>query len=278
MLRFVLLLLLMAAPAGAQSPTELSGMVGLSIGERDTGIGYGDATATLEVTPRLSFELGLFGRPLTRQHETYVTLSWRTEGGRISAGFPRPAYDIYAVSLLDRMLPQEADRVDQVAATRSRLTRGTFADGEVQVGVLYRADSTWAASAHRVIDSDLAVGSLGGGVRLGGWDVAGALERSSDGESGAKLTAAREFGAVGAQVGAFHRTAPEAGDMIEAGLTWHVGRRLELGALTQITTGDGDERLAALAATVTMPRGQVGLGLLVEDGEPSASIAYGLKF
>jgi hypothetical protein len=275
MLRLVFSLMLAATPLAAQ-PITVEGTFGANV-EDGTAGGFADATASLALTPRLGFDVGVFGRPLSATHETYVTLTWSVAGGRVSGGIPRPAYDLYGVSVLDRVLPAASMRDAQVAATRSRATIAAVQGGDVQVGVLYRADGGWAASAHQVLDRDLTVGSLGGGLRLGAWDVEAAVDLASDGRRGAKLTAAREFGQVGAQVGGF--ASPEKGRrMLEAGLSWHATRRLDVSALTQIRMGDGDEKLAAVAMRYEMPRGAVHVGLISDDGEPTASMAFGMKF
>ena len=76
-----------------------------------------------------SYQRGRFGVALgaygvwtqdDQPHETYAALTFDGARGRLSFGVPRPAYDLFAVSVIDHALP--ALGLASVAQTRSHAT------------------------------------------------------------------------------------------------------------------------------------------------------------
>ena len=98
---------------------------------------FGDATARLSLdNAPLGFELGVFGfaNVVDTPHETYGTFTWDfAQGRRLFLGVPRPAYDSFAISAVETMLP--ALGVSHTAATRSQATYGAMFEGFLPYGL-----------------------------------------------------------------------------------------------------------------------------------------------
>jgi hypothetical protein len=144
---------------------------------------YGDATARAELGD-LGFELGTFGyfTPDDTPHETYAAFTWDTpEGARLSFGVPRPAYDDFAVSALDRIAPLLA--VDRAALSRSQATWGAVQEGHLPYGARFEVAEgpySFAASASRAENVDVTTAGAGMAWEDGAWTLSGAVELSSD--------------------------------------------------------------------------------------------------
>ena len=118
-LNLVAIATLPCAPALAQSlPFGLQPEGHFSLGYTNRTPGaemflFGDANLRLGFDSfasgvPLGLELGLFGLAtgLDTPHETYGALTWDpASGGRILIGVPRPAYDSFAVSAIERHFP-----------------------------------------------------------------------------------------------------------------------------------------------------------------------------
>ena len=163
-----------------------SGWVSLGASDRVTGA---DAFLVADTQVRLSFygvtaEVGVFGRAdaLDTPHETYGAIGvYLTPDIHLSAGVPRPAYDGFAVSALERRFPSLA--IDRAQTTRSAATQGAMFANWLPYGVSLvgtTGDLRFAISAHYAEVPDETVVGAGLAGSLGGWALSGAIEAVGD--------------------------------------------------------------------------------------------------
>lgn len=276
-----------ASPAVAQSlRPALTGFLGLGIDRDGRGDVVVDATAAFPLSGSIFLDLGAFGGPGSPRYAGYAALRWQGPAGELSVGAPRPAYDLYARSLFDDLLPSEAADPTEVLLTRSGATFAATQEGDQALGLLYQGDTgggaSWAVSVQSVPGEDLVVGSIGMGLREDAWQLDAAVEHSSEGDTAGKLTAGYTAGAVTAQLGGYSAPKREKSGTrirraIEAGLVWKASERLRLGALMRVPTGHGD-KLSALAASYKLRGGAVSLGVTADGGKAAATLGVGWKF
>jgi hypothetical protein len=279
-----------AGPITAQS-LGLSLRDGSRIGIAATGAeasrieAHGDLTIQVPLNRPggLSFELGFYGQ-FNRDrsaHETYGSFVWSSPAGSLSVGVLRPAYDSFAASELDLILPVLARNEARIGATRSRLTWGAMYDHYLPYGARWSAVTgpvTWAVSAHTVPNQNLSIGTAGISWSGEPWTIAAAVEAGSDGTTGGKLQLLGDLGEVTLGVTGFAAASPGFESTAEGFLTWKATDRLSLSALVQVPTAGGQE-LAVLAASYkTGRRGRATLGLSEFGGAPAASLGLDWTF
>jgi hypothetical protein len=162
------------------------GRLGAGYTDQVSGAGvffFGDVTSrvSLNNTP-LGFELGLYGlaNAADTPHETYGTFTWDfTQGGKLLVGVTRPAYDSFAVSAFDALLPSLG--VANTGTTRSQATYGAMFAGFLPYGVRYETSTDklrFAASIATVPNRDTAIAGLGLAFPIGQVTFESAVEVS----------------------------------------------------------------------------------------------------
>ncbi len=208
------LTVLCAAPALAQSswPSGLTADGRLAFGYTDRVPGaevflFGDATLRLDGSAfglglPIGIELGVFGRAtaLDTPHETYGALTWDLpQGGRVSVGVPRPAYDSFAVSALEAAFPDLA--IDRAGSTRSLATFGAMFANFLPYGIRFEnfaGDLRYAVSVHDASNMDTTIAGVGLAYPVGDWTLEGAVEVAwgVTTDVGAKVQARGDLGPV----------------------------------------------------------------------------------
>ena len=268
-------LLVALAPLSAGAET-LQGRLTFGATGDDGGVSpYVSADLDLPLgTPRIGVRFGVYGLFATgdSSHETYATAEIGLGPGTLSAGVPRPAYDRFAVSALDRLAPRLG--VPATATTRSRLTTGAMFLSETPLGLAWTGKD-WAASVGEV-DGTTAL-SLGGRARLGDWAVEGAVEAvegAGDGLS-AKLSAARRIGDWTAGATAFLPGTLTSGAAVEATVSTLRGGL----TVTGVALVAADEsRLAVVAERKVAKHGTLRAGLGRGPDGAAADLALDLRF
>jgi hypothetical protein len=162
------------------------GRLGAGYTDQVSGAGvffFGDATSrvSLNNTP-LGFELGLYGlaNAADTPHETYGTFTWDfTQGGKLLVGVTRPAYDSFAVSAFDALLPSLG--VANTGTTRSQATYGAMFAGFLPYGVRYETSTDklrCAASIATVPNRDTTIAGFGLAFPIGQVTFESAVEVS----------------------------------------------------------------------------------------------------
>ncbi len=250
---------------------------------RDTAFLSGDVTFAAPLFgSALGIELGGYGLAydLDTPHETYGALTLATGFGRLSAGVVRPAFDRFAASPLDRMLPLAGFAEPRIAATRSRVTWGAMYAGYLPYGASLTGGNDafgWAVSAHRAESQNLTVASLGLGLSRPGWRLDAAVEWASDDSWAGKAQMVSDGPQVSAGLGLYAAPAPHHANRAEGWLTWHQSPRLDLSALVQVPTeGHG---IGVLAADYSLgDHARLALGLSDEAGTAAASLGLDWRF
>lgn len=246
-----------------------------------------DADAALDLGAGFALNLGFYGAAtdltgtVDTPHETYGTLSWRGQRIGFAVGVPRPAYDAAVLPAFESFDPIAALDPAYLGAARSRATWGAVHNGDLPLGLRVdgsEPDYTWALSAHRMDDLDVASASMawspGGDPAL---LVGLGAEVSSDGNHGAKASVDRAFGALTLGGAVFLAPVAGASDFAEARLAWEAQPGLDL-SLIYVAPRDGSE------AAVIGVRKEVGSqgflkGAVRVDGDDIASVvSLGLTF
>jgi hypothetical protein len=251
--------------------------------DRATGFVAADLRLVLpRLAGPLGFEAGAFGLGIAADtpHETYASVIADFGAFRLGAGVPRPGFDSFAISPLERLVPVRGLAGDRIAATRSRVTWGAMYGGDLPVGALISGQAGsvgWALSAHRVKQRDLTVASLGLGWEAKDWRLGAGVEWGSDGEIGGKAQVERDFAAVTLGVSAY-AARPGNGHLSEGFLAWRATDRMTVSALVQVQSGAGDA-LAVVAAHYGFERGgTASLAVTAEGGQAAASIGFDMRF
>ena len=216
---------------------------------------FGDATARVssDAIP-LGFELGVYGlaNVVDTPHETYGTFTWDfAQGGRLFLGVPRPAYDSFAVSAVDRLFPTLG--VLQTAATRSQATYGAMYAGYLPYGVRFEKDGEklrFAVSVDTVPNRDLTIASVGFALPLGALTVETAIETSwgasQDVSGKVQLTSA--VGRVNGGIGLYLPGRFGGPDRLEAFASFAPLERLTIAGVVQIALDGSEEVTAGVSA------------------------------
>ncbi|KAJ56751.1 hypothetical protein ACMU_07380 [Actibacterium mucosum KCTC 23349] len=201
-----------------------------------------------------AYEFGAFGVSLgsygvwtgkDHPHETYAALTYDLGPGKLALGVPRPAYDLFAVSAIDHVLP--ALGLANVAQTRSHATAVATAGGGVPLGASFASDQ-FAASVVHIDTTNATVVSVGG--RFGNVPLfEGALElveQSGDSHANAKLGVVHRIDAMTLHATLFHSDV--AGQAIELGTSFPVGNNVQLDLFAQVPDEGFDNATVGAAA------------------------------
>jgi len=252
-----------SAAANAQnfgSWVEADGHFSLGYTDRVPG---GDAFLTGDATLRFSpdftgpfgFELGVYGRTdaLDTPHETYGALTWDIgNAGRLSVGVPRPAYDGFAVSALEKSFPSLG--IDRTGTTRSATTFGAMFANWLPYGVGFSNETDtfrYAVSVHNASNVDRTATSFGAATEIGDWLLSGAVEVVWGGAStevSGKLQAQNDFGPVTAGAGFYSPGAVGGSDVVELFASVDPIDRLTLSGVIQVPVDGATDPTAGIAA------------------------------
>jgi hypothetical protein len=223
----------------AQAQGRADGVVlfgGLSADELSTGYLFGDFMLQLQEGD-WGAELGMFG-VVGRMHETYASASWQRGQHKIELGFPRPAYDRYAVSGLTQIMPRLA--LESISTTRSRATSGVFTETEfLPYGAVYSGRDI-SLSLHGVPDTDLAIAGLGGRKIFADWQFDFGVEAVSQSDTidwNVKAQAIRTMAHWRFGVGIYAADANDASHVAELFAEFPGSGNLSLTALLRQTQG-----------------------------------------
>ncbi|MDP5084289.1 MAG: hypothetical protein NWQ23_02630 [Yoonia sp.] len=203
----------------AQGALRLGGFNDESL---STGYLFGDFTLSW-ARQDWSVNLGAFG-VVGRRHETYFDLSYQTSYGRLIVGFPRPAYDLVALSRITDITPRLA--LEDIGVSRSRATYGTMNQTKyLPYGVVFTQQSdTWvlAGSLHGVPDYDTEIAGLAAAYTQGPTTYAAAVEAVSQDADllwnwKAQIENAQDWGTI--SVSAFDGAANAADATLELGIS-----------------------------------------------------------
>lgn len=249
-------------PADAQgwpAWVEAEGRLALGASDRVPGADlflFGDATLRFapEAVSPLGFELGVYGRAdaLDTPHETYGAFTFDIgPNGRLAAGVPRPAYDLFAVSALEGPFPSLG--VDRAAATRSAATAGAMFANWLPYGVAFENEAgglRYAISVHDAANVDTTVAGFGLETELGGLTLSGAVEIAwgTGTDVSGKVQATGRIGEVTAGVGYYAPGAAGASDLVEGFASYAATDRLTLSAVVQVPTDGASDPTAGVAA------------------------------
>ena len=272
-----------SASANDSWPFRAEGTAMLGVTNRIPGAApflSGDVLLTLDAgrTP-LSFELGAYGylNRTDTPHETYGALAWRFPGAKISAGVVKPAYDSFAVSAVDRILPTlGAERAMQ---TRSEATWGAMFDGYLPLGA--RVESRVGAvdvavSAHREKSRKATIVSVGAAWTQGAWTLSGAFEGDLDNDTGthAKLAARWTGDRLSAGAAVFLPDSTTLPDLLELSGTYAAAPRIDLSGAVQVPL-DGAAATVAVSGRYQMNGGfGLNIGAGIEDGDDAVVSTY----
>ena len=226
-------------------------------------------------TPHYGVTLGVQGifTPGDSAHETYATVDLLTARGTISAGVPRPAYDLFAPSALDPLFPRQS--LDIVPTTRSHVTTGAMFLSETPLGVSWRGEAE--ALSLGVSDGATVVGA-GMTRTVGGWTVAGAVEGVAGGEAdgaNAKFGIGHALGDAAAGATLFLPGTRATSPLLEGALA---ADRLGLHLTGVAQVGGGGPRLALAAERAVARYGTLRAVLAHGANGAAADLALDLRF
>lgn len=253
----LLSLALAALPLSTQAAGRNGGAVSvgyLTKNDIETNFFFGDFTLRL-AQEAWGAELGMFG-VVGRLHESYVTATYSARAGKLSFGFPRPAYDDFGTSALTTMMPRLS--LDSVGSIRSRTTYGTMylpdflpygARFSAQTGVL-----DYAVSLHSVPKySDVIAG---GALRWsqGPWAIDLATEavmQDTKTQWNSKAQVVRDLGITTLGLGIFDPKANNQAPLVEAFGRFDVWDNAEITGLVRASTESGPTFGLGLSHQVT---------------------------
>lgn len=235
---------------------------------------FGDATARLSLnrTP-LGFELGVFGlaNVVDTPHETYGTLTWDfARGGRLFVGVPRPAYDSFAVSAAETMLPSLG--VSRTGTTRSLATYGAMFAGFLPYGIRYESKTDklrFAVSVDTVPNSDRTIAGAGLSVPIGNLTFETAIELAwgAGSDIAGKAQLKGTFGGVNGGVGLYWPGTVGGTEVLEAFASFDPAERITLGAVVQIPLRGNDDPTVGVAAQYALSSSAgISVGMLKQPG------------
>ncbi|PRY78701.1 hypothetical protein CLV80_10323 [Yoonia maritima] len=237
---YVAAIFVVVSPFG-QSQAEDTNQISLGHLKTDTfDGGYLFGNFNLSVGERAwGAELGMFG-VVGRLHETYASATWTQNGHKIELGFPRPAYDRFAVSGLTQLMPRLA--LFSISTTRSRATDGVMTESEfLPYGAVYSDHvRDLSISVHGVPDTDITIYGIGTSVASGQWDVdlaAEAVSENSAWDWNAKTQLRYDAGPARLGLGLYAAEANDAGHTAEMFAEFDIHDDTELTALLRQTEG-----------------------------------------
>jgi hypothetical protein len=279
---FGALLLSAATFAEAQSlPFDFSVNGRLAVGATDSVPGadlflFGDTSAQVSFG-RFGLEIGVFGLAdaLDTPHETYAALYWDfAQGGRLSAGVPRPAYDSFASSTLEMHFPSLS--VARTGITRSQATFGAMFANFLPYGVRFENETDalrYAASVHAVPNQNSTIAGFGVAVPFGEINIEGAVEVSwgTSTEVAGKLQAHGRAGPVSGGLGLFLPGTVGRPDTVEVFASFEPFDRATISGVIQTPLDGSADPTAGVAARYAIrPDASVSLGVLTEAGANAA--------
>ncbi|MDO6590757.1 hypothetical protein DS901_05125 [Loktanella sp. D2R18] len=264
-----------AAPLAAQGSAEGWVSVGaITSDELTTGYIFGDFTLRAH-EGQWGAELGMFG-VVGRLHETYAAATWQRDGHKVELGFPRPAYDRYAISGLTQVMPRQA--LESISTTRSRATSGVFTESEfLPYGFTYGSNDI-AFSLHGVPDTDIVVAGAGGRKTGANWQLDFGIEAVSEADAigwNAKAQVIRTMGNLDVGLGLYAGDANGAPHVAELFAQIPMGSHLSLAGLLRQTQGDGP--LAGAKLTYAFETGLL-TDIAIIGGTDNLSIAASVGY
>lgn len=252
-----IILSMTAAPSLAEITGELR------LGGTEAGILSGPA---LHVDLTWSAQWGRIGATLgsygvwtetEHPHETYAALTYQLGDGQLSVGVPRPAYDLFAVSALDRALP--ALGITNVAQTRSHATSQAAAGNGIPLGLSYVGTAQnlqYAVTALQIDDLNSSVVSVGGSWRPGPTWIDAAVElvdQPGGTDINAKLAMRHRVNTATYSVALFHNDSQNAGQAVEFAVGFPVLNNVQIDLFAQVPGSGLDQTMAG--AAVEFPLG-----------------------
>lgn len=230
---------------------------------------------------RFGFELGIYGRAdaLDTPHETYGAVTYDIgANGRISVGVPRPAYDGFAVSALEKSFPSLG--IDRTGSTRSAATQGAmFANWlPYGVGFVNQTDNLrYAVSVQDASNVDMSVASIGAATDLGNWQLSSAVEVSwgTSTEVSAKIQAVGQFGPVTGGMGYYAPGTAGFSDLFEVFAEISPTDRVTLAAVVQVPTDGATDPTAGVSARYGFSdSGAISIGVASDAGSDAVFNAF----
>ncbi|MCG3267665.1 hypothetical protein [Yoonia sp. I 8.24] len=211
-----------------------------------------------------------------RLHETYAAATWQRDGHKVELGFPRPAYDRYAISGLTQVMPRQA--LESISTTRSRATSGVFTESEfLPYGIAYSIGDT-AFSLHGVPDTDIVIAGAGARKTAAGWQLDFGIEAVSEADAidwNAKAQLIRTMGALDLGLGLYAGDANGASHVAELFAQTPVDSHLSLIGLLRQT--QGDDPLVGAKLTYAFETGLL-TDVAVTSGTDDISIATSVGY
>jgi hypothetical protein len=239
---------------------------------------FGDATARLSLNSiPLGFELGVFGlaNAVDTPHETYGTVTWDfAQGGRLSLGVPRPAYDSFAVSAVDTLFPSLG--VSHAGTTRSQATYGAMFEGFLPYGVRFENETDklrFAASVDTVPNRDATIAGLGLALPIGDLTLESAVEVSwgTTTEVAAKVQLTGTAGGVNGGLGFYLPGTVGGPEVLEAFASFEPTEKISIAGVVQIPlSGSGDPTAGVSAHYAFSPAVGFSAGVLSDAGADAA--------
>jgi len=226
-----------------------------------------------QIFGRFGAELGMFGRAdaLDTPHETYGAITYDFgENGRVSVGVPRPAFDGFAVSALEKSFP--ALGVDRAATTRSAVTHGAMFANWLPFGVTFANQTDtlrYAVSLHDVGRVDTTVASLGAATDIGDWQISGALEVTfgTSTEVSGKIQAKGQVGAVNVGAGYYVPGIFGSSDMVEVFADFSPIDRVTISGVVQLPTDGATDPTGGIAMRYDLTaQSAISLGVASDAG------------
>jgi hypothetical protein len=240
---------------------------------------FGDTVARLSLKGiPLGFELGVYGlaNAVDTPHETYGTLTWDfAQGGRLSVGVPRPAYDSFAVSAVDTLFPLLG--VSGVGRTRSQATNGAMFEGFLPYGVRFENETEklrFAASIDTVPNRDTTIASFGLALPLGDMTLESAVEVSwgTTTEVAGKVQLKGAVGGFNGGLGLYLPGTVGGPELLEAFASYQPTDKITLAGVVQFPLSGTDDPTAGVSARYAFsPTVGLSAGILSDAG---ADVAY----
>jgi hypothetical protein len=240
---------------------------------------FGDATARLSLNSiPLGFELGVYGlaNAVDTPHETYGTFTWDfAQGGRLLVGVPRPAYDSFAVSAVDKLFPSLG--VSNVGRTRSQATNGAMFEGFLPYGVRFENEAEklrFAASIDTVPNRDTTIASFGLALPVGDMTLESAVEVSwgTTTEVAGKVQLKGAVGGFNGGLGLYLPGTVGGPELLEAFASYAPTDKITLAGVVQFPLSGPDDPTAGVSAHYAFsPMVGLSAGVL---SDASADVAY----
>ena len=262
-----------------------NGRLGAGYTDEVSGAGvffFGDATSRLSLNnTTLGFELGLYGlaNAADTPHETYGTFTWDfSQGGKLLVGVTRPAYDSFAVSAFDALLPSLG--AANTAATRSQATYGAMFAGFLPYGLRYEAATEkmrYAASIATVPNRDTTIAGLGLAFPIGQVTLESALEVSwgSTTEVAGKVQLKGALGRVNAGLGLYLPGTVGGPELVEVFASFAPADKTTIAGVLQVPFHGGSDPTIGISARYDLsPSTGLSVGILSDAGADAAYSAY----